>query len=252
MAFKEDDVMKRRLAFWTGLALLSAAGCAPDEGGGVQQDGGDEFSRDADGDGTGTCDPAACDSACLAAGSLGGACRSGVCQCLGTPPPDAAVDGDADMDVDVDVDAPLDEAGAEDAPVDEAGADDAAARTYTCLEGCRNGSEICDDQGFNVPDPYVPMALVCVSGRGGIIYVSRNTGPECDDGIPRCRGWEENGMNAWDYLDYVVQFPCSVDGETHDIDLSAYAGEHLWVGVHDDPARGRDTMMTEVCVATWD
>ncbi|MBN1774146.1 MAG: hypothetical protein JXB32_23000, partial [Deltaproteobacteria bacterium] len=134
-------------------------------------------------------------------------------------------------------------------------ADVDVGRTYTCIQGCRNGSEVCDDEGFRVPSPYVPMALVCVSGRGGTIYVATNTGPPClDDGVPRCRGWEERGENAWDpgNLDYVVQFACTETGRTFDIDLSAYAGSGLHVGVHDDPVLGRETMMTEVCVATWD
>ncbi|MFH1434159.1 MAG: hypothetical protein ABIJ56_00445, partial [Pseudomonadota bacterium] len=51
------------------------------------------------------------------------------------------------------------------------------------IESCRNGSEICDDQAFRVPSPYVPLVMICVNGNGGVIYVSSNTGPECEDGV---------------------------------------------------------------------
>jgi len=223
------------------LALAAGLGCAAGS-----DDTASDTARDATPDDAGSefpaCDPAACDADCVAGGSLGGNCRDGACVCLGGADADAdagddaGVDGGADGGADADADAETD-----------------AARAYTCIRGCRNGSEVCDDEGFRVPSPYVPMTLVCVSGRGGTIYVATNTGPPClDDGVPRCRGWEERGENAWDYLEYVVQFDCTEDGRTWDIDLSAHAGEALYVGVHDDPDLGRSTMMTEVCVATWD
>ena len=228
----------RHVSFALAVAVagvLAAPSCSPT----ADDEPGTDVPRDGTDDGSGdvptACDPAACDAFCLGGGALGGVCRSNFCTCLG------GADADADGDADADADADADTADAVD-----------ASRTYTCLEGCRNGSEVCDDQGFTVPSPYVPMALVCMSGRGGTIYVSRNTGPPCTDGVTRCQGWEQAGLNAWDYLDYVVQFPCTEDGVTHNIDLSAYAGTGLHVGVHDDPAIGRDTMMTEVCIATWD
>ncbi len=226
-----------RLAFLLPAALACApgfAGCSAGADDGSAAD----VPRDGDVDGGGevpvSCDAAECDDYCTGTGAPAGICRFGMCVCTGGADADAEADASDDSVAEA-----------------EAEAEAEAGRTYTCLQGCRNGSEVCDDQGFTVPSPYVPMALVCESGRGGIIYVSRNTGPPCTDGVPRCQGWEQAGQNAWEFLDYVVQFPCSADGETHDIDLSAYSGSGLWVGVHDDPALGRETMMTQVCVATW-
>ena len=116
-----------------------------------------------------------------------------------------------------------------------------------CLKGCRNGSEICDDERFTVPSPYVRMFLVCYNDNGGVAYLAPNTGPDCDDGVPRCRGWEENGMNAWDHLKYITQMDCTTAGEYREIDLSAHEGEGMYIGVHDQPEGGGD--MTAVCVA---
>ena len=116
-----------------------------------------------------------------------------------------------------------------------------------CLKGCRNGSEICDDEHFTVPSPYVRMFLVCHNDNGGVAYLAPNTGLPCDDGVPRCRGWEENGMDAWDYLEYIVQMDCTTTGQFIEVDLSAYEGEGLYIGVHNQPTGGGH--MTEVCVA---
>lgn len=116
-----------------------------------------------------------------------------------------------------------------------------------CLESCRNGSEICDDQAFQVPSPYVTMYLVCRNGNGGVAYVATNTGPMMSDGVYRCQGWEENGQNAWDYLDYVVTLICNTAGQQIEVDLSAYAGSTLYVGAHDLPEGGGH--MTDVCIA---
>lgn len=116
------------------------------------------------------------------------------------------------------------------------------------IEACRNGSEICDDQSFRVPSPYVPLVMICANGNGGVIYVSSNTGPECEDGIRRCQGWEQSGMNPWDHLEYVEREDCDVEGEVFNIDLSDYAGSVMWVGAHDQPGGGGH--MTQVCLAT--
>ena len=116
-----------------------------------------------------------------------------------------------------------------------------------CLKGCRNGSEICDDEHFTVPSPYVRMFLVCYNDNGGVAYLATNTGLPCDDGVPRCRGWEENGMDAWDHLLYVAQMDCTTSGQYMEIDLSAYEGQSMYIGVHDQPTGGGD--MTAVCVA---
>ena len=118
---------------------------------------------------------------------------------------------------------------------------------WVCAEEIRNGSEICDDAKFRVPDPYTPLAIQCVTGLGGVGYVSSNTGPTMSDGIARCQGWEENGQDAWDHLDYLDKVVCNTEGQVHEIDLSAWAGQDLWVGVHDLPEGGGH--FTHVCIA---
>lgn len=118
-----------------------------------------------------------------------------------------------------------------------------------CPEGCaRNGSEICDDEGFQVPAPPVQVYLVCDNDNGGVAYISTNTGPPMiADNVPRCQGWEEQGLDAWDYLDYIVTMDCNTAGQTLLVDLSAYVGQHLHFGSHDQPGGGGH--MTMVCIA---
>jgi hypothetical protein len=116
-----------------------------------------------------------------------------------------------------------------------------------CLKGCRNGSEVCDDEHFSVPSPYTRMFLVCYNANGGVAYLATNTGLPCDDGISRCRGWEENGMDAWDHLQYVAQMDCTTAGSFMEVDLSGLEGVGMYIGVHDQPTGGGD--MTAVCVA---
>jgi hypothetical protein len=151
------------------------------------------------------------------------------------------------------------------------------------LESVRNGSEICDDQAFAVPDPYVPLVIACFAGSdgNGVAYVASNTGPECvqaegccesqvdcpaqdrlaNEGNSRCQGFELCGCagqlcpcaNAWDSLQYVsdgageIRIDCPPEGVIRDLDLSGLAGQTLWVGSHTQPDfSGR---MTETCVA---
>jgi len=121
---------------------------------------------------------------------------------------------------------------------------------WVCDKEIRNGSEICDDAGFDVPDPYQRMAIVCITGEGGVGYVSTNTGPEMSDGVPRCQGWEENGQNAWDHLDYIEAVDCTADDQVHEVDLSRWTGRGLWTGVHDQPGGGGH--MTHTCIAVWE
>ena len=116
-----------------------------------------------------------------------------------------------------------------------------------CVDSARNGSEICDDQAFTVPSPYQRMFLGCQSDNGGIGFVSTNTGPPMEDGISRCQGWEENGMDAWDHLAYVAQITCDTTGQWLEVDLSMYEGHGLWFGSHDLPQGGGH--MTDVCLA---
>jgi hypothetical protein len=121
---------------------------------------------------------------------------------------------------------------------------------WVCGGGARNGDEVCDDEAFTVPDPSVRVGLRCESATGGVAYVSTNTGPECSDGVNRCQGWEESGQDAWDHLDYIEKTTCVADGQTIELDLSAYTGQTLYVGAHNQPD-GSGTM-TWGCLATWE
>ncbi len=116
-----------------------------------------------------------------------------------------------------------------------------------CLVGSNNGSEVCDDEAWQVPSPGQPLVLVCLSANGGTTYVSSNTGPVMSDGIARCQGWETNGLNAWDYLQYIAKLECTSAQQTLDVDLSGMVGNTVWVGTHDNPAGGGHN--TPVCIA---
>jgi hypothetical protein len=116
-------------------------------------------------------------------------------------------------------------------------------------EACaRNGSEICDDEAFYV-EPGVRMGLLCSEATGGISFISSNTGPEQSDGMNRCQGWEDNGQDAWDYLQYLESFVCNTPGEIVEVDLSAFEGGDLWFGSHDHPDGGGE--MTSTCLVSW-
>jgi hypothetical protein len=115
-----------------------------------------------------------------------------------------------------------------------------------CLVSANNGSEVCDDEGFAAPSPYQPLVLVCLNDNGGMTYVSSNTGPVMSDGVARCQGWEQNGQNAWDYLQYLYQLECDQVQKLLDVDLSNQGNVH--VGTHDWPAVGSGHN-TPVCIA---
>jgi hypothetical protein len=132
---------------------------------------------------------------------------------------------------------------------EEVSEEESTGGEWVCDKEIRNGSEICDDARFDVPDPYQTMAIVCVTGEGGIGYVSTNTGPTMEDGIARCQGWEENNQNAWDYLDYIHKVTCTEDGQVLEIDLGNWEGRGLYTGVHDHPNGGGH--MTHTCIAVW-
>lgn len=188
-----------------------------------------------------------------------------------------AWDGDVQVD-----DVPFEDTAAEDISVDDVRVDDVLpdevvqdpvvedppvedvqeeeVEPFTCLpdSACRNGSEECDDQGFTVPDPYVPLVLACLNDNNGIAFVSQTTGPACTveescsgegNDRPRCQGYENClCVHFWDHEDYnpLYTLQCTEAGLTLDIDLSAYAGQGLYVGSHDNPDGGGD--MTEVCL----
>ncbi len=116
-----------------------------------------------------------------------------------------------------------------------------------CLKAVRNGAEVCDDARFRVPSPYVPMYLVCRNDGGGTGYVSTNTGPEMEDGTPRCQGWETTGMNPWDHLDYLYQVECTEAGFMLEVDLADHEDLPLFMGAHNRPAGGGSR--TSVCIA---
>ena len=122
----------------------------------------------------------------------------------------------------------------------------AMACSFVCLDAARNGSEICDDQAFDMP-PDQPLYLVCVTDLGGVGYVAHNTGPVQKDGIPRCQGWEDMGQDAWDFLDYELQMDCDMVDKAVVIDLPL-GTPGKWFGVHDQPGGGGH--FTEVCIAT--
>ncbi len=106
-----------------------------------------------------------------------------------------------------------------------------------CVESPKNGNEICDDQAFQVGAPGNYL-LVCLNHAGGTIYVASNTGPKMTDGISRCQGWETNGQNAWDHLQYIQKLVCDSDQKQLAVDLTSYVGQNLWMGAHDAPAGG--------------
>lgn len=121
---------------------------------------------------------------------------------------------------------------------------------WVCDKSFRNGSEICDDAVFSVPSDGTPVALICVTDLGGVGYLSTNTGPTMSDGMARCQGWEENGEQAWDHLEYIDSLVCDAEGLVLEVDVSAWAGQKIWAGVHDHPDGSGH--FTEVCVATWE
>lgn len=123
------------------------------------------------------------------------------------------------------------------------------APSYTstdCLVTANNDEEVCDDAETPVQATGA-LVLVCLTANGGKTYISTNTGPVMTDGIPRCQGWETNGQNPWDHLQYIYTLDCTTAQATLDIDLSSYVGQTVWVGVHDQPTGGGDD--TPVCVA---
>jgi len=100
-----------------------------------------------------------------------------------------------------------------------------------------NDNEVCDDEGFTVGSN-TDLALVCMGNQGGKVYIASNTGPVMFDGIPRCQGWENNGQNAWDHLDYLAVIVCDGTQSVQEVDLSNWAGKKVYVGVHDHPNQG--------------
>lgn len=112
----------------------------------------------------------------------------------------------------------------------------------------RNGSEVCDDTGFDVRDPS-PIVMVCLEATGGQVYVATNTSIDPNDNAMRCSGWELMGQNPWDHLEYIVgPLTCDAEQKTSEpFDLTPYAGETLWFGAHDHPMGGGSG--TTACIA---
>ena len=121
-----------------------------------------------------------------------------------------------------------------------------------CFKSARNGhQEACDDARFDVPSPYVPMYLVCRTGAGGVAFITSDTGPPCvADNIRRCQCWEDYGQDPVAELPnhYIAHMTCTYDGQHILVDLSAWAGQSLWVGAHDQPDGSGD--MTDACIAS--
>jgi hypothetical protein len=170
-------------------------------------------------------------------------------------------------------------AGADAAAEDSVEAATAPDAQWICLGdnpgrigGCRNGSEACDDDAFTVTEDRLgPLVLACFAGDqgNGIAFVATNTGPQCDlpscSGLandrPRCQGFEKcecepawapgNLQYAADGRGTIRILDCPPEGAVREVDLSAYAGQSLWVGSLTQPdGVGR---MTEVCLSrkTW-
>jgi hypothetical protein len=138
-----------------------------------------------------------------------------------------------------------------DEPFTDCGADCPPTAEYTfcdCLiDTPRNGSEVCDDTGFDVPAVSPPNVLVCLEATGGQIYIATNTATDTD-GAPRCSGWENMGQNAWDHLDYIVPaLTCDAEQKTQPFDITSYAGQTLWFGAHNHPSGGGSG--TTACIA---
>jgi hypothetical protein len=137
-------------------------------------------------------------------------------------------------------------------PHTDCGGDCPVTAEYTfcdCLyDTPRNGSEVCDDSGFTVPDNPPPGVLVCLEATGGQIYIATNTSIDPNDMVPRCSGWELMGQNAWDHLDYVVPaLTCDAVQKTQPFDISGFAGQDLWFGAHNHPNGGGSG--TTACIA---
>jgi len=192
----------------------------------------------------------------------------------GVPDADARIDDVPVEDLTAD-DARVDDVPVEDVRIDDAPADEALQdpveedvpsedvqeeelEPYTCVPdtACRNGSEECDDQGFSVPSEG-QLVLVCIEGDNGIAFISATTGPACTDeescsgtdgnNRPRCQGYEKClCVHFWDHADYnpLYTLECTEPGLMLDVDLTP--GEHLYIGVHDNPDGGGH--MNEVCL----
>ncbi len=117
-----------------------------------------------------------------------------------------------------------------------------------CLVSSNNGSEICDDESFQVPSPTPALVLVCLNDNGGMTYIASNTGPKMSDGIQRCQGWETSQPpeNPWDHLQYLFKLQCDQTQKVLDVDLSGQS--HVYVGTHDYPTAGAGHN-TPVCLA---
>ena len=183
----------------------------------------------------------------------------------------------------------IDEAVEEEAPQFRTAIEICSEANPDRIRKCRNGNEICDDEGFRVPEG--ELVIACHANpdgdRGeGIGYIGVNSGPNCtqEQGccppgegvdcavdlrefnggtISRCRGWEQCGCAGqvcpcempWDHLEYAsdaggdIIIDCTREGTVREIDLSDYVGEHVWVGVYTQPDTTTGRMST-VCVST--
>lgn len=109
-----------------------------------------------------------------------------------------------------------------------------------------NDQEICDDEAFVAQSGV--FALVCLNTNGGVAYAATNTGPPDVDGTPRCQGWEHASPPQPLGLNYLAKLDCTPGGPGYITgDLSAFAGQKLWFGVHDQPGGGGHN--TSACLA---
>jgi hypothetical protein len=96
---------------------------------------------------------------------------------------------------------------------------------------CRNGSEVCDDEGVTVDPAANQYFLLCQTDGDGVGYAASNSGGPCDEsGIMRCRCWEQSGEQPWDHLQYVAQIVCDQVGKRVEVVFPG-AGNY-YIGVH--------------------
>ena len=117
----------------------------------------------------------------------------------------------------------------------EPGGDDWCHEADPCVVSrCRNGQEVCDDEGVSVDPTSFQYFLLCQTAGDGVGYAATNSGGPCDaSNIARCRCWEESNQAPWDNIDYVAQLLCDQVGKRVEV-IFPNAGNY-YIGVHATP-----------------
>ncbi|MBW2455809.1 MAG: hypothetical protein JRI68_14930 [Deltaproteobacteria bacterium] len=101
---------------------------------------------------------------------------------------------------------------------------------------CRNGQEVCDDEGVHVDPAAFQYFLLCQTGNNGVGYTATISGGPCDgSNIQRCRCWEENLQKPWEMLanDKIAELVCAQVGDRIEVQFPS-AGNY-YMGVHAQP-----------------